>query len=197
MRARLALSVSGVAHELREVALKSKPPQLLAVSPKGTVPVLVLPSGQVIDESLGIMRWALEQNDPLDWLQQALAADIEALTTINDGVFKQALDRYKYPYRYPDQHCGDVALFAQTQREVASSWLYTLDERLSEGWLLGSHSGIADMACLPFVRQFAHTDATWFAGQPWPKLQRWLARFEEGSLFASVMVKHELWLTED
>ncbi|MBC7609640.1 MAG: glutathione S-transferase N-terminal domain-containing protein, partial [Polaromonas sp.] len=97
MRARLALAVSGVDYELREVSLKSKPPELLAASPKGTVPVLVLPNGQIIDESLDIMRWALAQNDPDGWLDVGSLDDMLTLITGNDGGFKHALDRYKYP----------------------------------------------------------------------------------------------------
>ena len=99
MRARLALAISGVPYELREVVLKSKPAELLAASPKGTVPVLVLPSGEVIDESLAIMRWALEQHDPDGWLKNGPIDDMLAIIAGNDGKFKHALDRYKYPNR--------------------------------------------------------------------------------------------------
>jgi glutathione S-transferase len=167
MRARLALAVSGVQYELREVSLKNKPPELLAASPKATVPVLVLPSGQVIDESLDIMRWALEQNDPDGWLNLGPLDDMLTLIAANDGRFKHALDRYKYPNRYPLESGGDVQAFALAQRFKAGSWLQTLEPRLSQGWLFGYKASIADMATLPFVRQFAHTDADWFAAQPW------------------------------
>ena len=193
MRARLALAVSGVDYELREVSLKSKPAEILTASPKGTVPVLVLPSGQVIDESLDIMRWALAQNDPYSWLTQATLADMLALIADNDGKFKHALDRYKYPNRYPLESGGDAKAFALTQRLKAASWLQTLEPCLSQGWLFSPQASMADMATLPFVRQFAHTDAAWFAAQPWPQLQAWLARFEASGLFESVMAKHELW----
>jgi glutathione S-transferase len=192
MRARLALQVSGLQYELREVSLKSKPAEMLAVSPKGTVPVLVLPSGQVIDESLDIMRFALEQSDPDGWLGPVLD-DMLTLIAGNDGEFKHALDRYKYPNRYPLESAGGVQAFALAQRLIAASWLQTLEPRLSQGWLFGNQPSLADMATLPFVRQFAHTDAAWFAAQPWPRLQAWLARFEAGALFESVMVKHEFW----
>ncbi len=189
IRARLALAASGVGYELREVSLKSKPPELLATSPKGTVPVLVLPSGQVIDESLDIMRWALAQNDPDGWLRPAIS-DMLALIAGNDGDFKHTLDRYKYPNRYPLESGGDVKAFALAQRFQAASWLQTLEPRLSQGWLFGTQASLADMAILPFIRQFAHTDAVWFAAQPWPQMQGWLARFEASALFASVMCKH-------
>ena len=193
MRARLALAVSGVDYELREVSLKNKPAELLAVSPKGTVPVLVLPNGEVIDESLDIMRWALGQNDPDGWLSVSSLDDMLALIAGNDGKFKHALDRYKYPNRYPQESGGDAKAFALAQRFDAARWLAGLDARLSQGWLLGSQPSLADMATAPFVRQFAHTDAAWFAAQPWPQLQAWLARFEASALFESVMAKHEPW----
>ena len=196
MRARLALEASGVSYELREVSLKNKPPELLATSPKGTVPVLVLQGGQVIDESLDIMRWALAQNDPQGWLSNGSSGDMQALIAGNDGHFKHALDRYKYPNRYPLESGGDVRAFTTAQRFEAASWLQTLEACLSQGsfvWLYDHQASLADMATLPFVRQFAHTDAAWFAAQPWPQMQAWLARFEASALFEAVMAKHEVW----
>ena len=187
------MAVSGVDYELREVSLKSKPPELLAASPKGTVPVLVLPNGQIIDESLDIMRWALAQNDPDGWLDVGSLDDMLTLITGNDGGFKHALDRYKYPNRYPLESGSDANTFALAQRFEAASWLAGFEERLSQGWLCGAQAGLADMATLPFVRQFAHTDAGWFVAQPWPQLQAWLARFEASTLFEGVMAKHQPW----
>lgn len=192
IRARLALEVSGLQYEQREVSLKSKPPEMLAASPKGTVPVLVLPGGQIIDESLDIMCWALEQNDPDGWLSPSMD-DMLALIAGNDGEFKYALDRYKYPNRYPLESGGDVKAFAMAQRFEAANWLHTLEPRLSAGWLFGHQPSLADMAILPFVRQFAHTNAAWFAAQPWPGLQVWLARFEACVMFDGVMAKQRLW----
>ena len=193
IRARLALAVSALVCELREVDLKNKPPQLLAVSPKGTVPVLVLPSGQVIDESLDIMRWALEQHDPENWLKNGPIDEMLALIENNDGPFKKALDHYKYPHRYLQESNGDTVAFALAQREAGARWLETLEARLGKGWLFGTQASLADMACLPFVRQFAHTDVAWFTDQPWPQLQAWLAQFEASALFAGVMGKHQQW----
>jgi glutathione S-transferase len=195
MRARLALAVSEQACELREVVLKNKPPALLAASPKGTVPVLVLPDGQVIDESLDIMRWALARHDPAHWLSPPDAAqeDMQALIAANDGAFKLHLDRYKYPHRYAQESGGDAAGFALKHRSEAAHWLAQLDARLGAGWLLGTQASLADMALLPFVRQFAHTDADWFAAQPWPRLQGWLAAFKGSTLYAGVMGKHTPW----
>jgi glutathione S-transferase len=195
MRARLALAVSAQPHELREVVLKNKPTEMLTASPKGTVPVLVLPGGEVIEESLDIMRWALSRNDPAQWLSPAQASqqEMDALIAANDGDFKRHLDHYKYPNRYPQESEGDAASFALKHRSDAAHWLAQLDDRLAAGWLMGYQASLADMAILPFVRQFAHTDADWFAAQPWPRLQAWLAAFEASALFAGVMGKHAAW----
>lgn len=197
MRARLALAVSGQAYELREVVLRDKPAELLAASPKGTVPVLVLPEdGTVIDQSLDVMLWALRRNDPEGWLSppQASIDDMLALVGHNDGEFKRSLDRYKYPNRYPDESAdGDAQAFALRHRTEGAAWLAGLDGMLEGGWLFGARACLADMALLPFVRQFAHTDAAWFSAQPWPRLQAWLAGFEAGALYAGVMGKHAPW----
>lgn len=197
MRARLALAVSGLPYELREVVLRSKPAEMLAVSPKATVPVLVLPSGEVIDESLGIMLWALRQNDPECWLlpQRGSVVDMLALVAANDGPFKQHLDRYKYPNRYAQESGGDAARFANAHRAEAAHWLGDLELMLGDGCLFGSATSLADLAVLPFVRQFAHTDAAWFASQPWPRLQVWLAGFEASDLYLGVMEKHPVWVS--
>jgi len=199
MRARLALASSGQAYELREVALRSKPPELLAASAKGTVPVLVMPDGTVIDESLDVMRWALHQHDPESWLQAPPVgpADMPELIAVNDGVFKQHLDRYKYPNRYPHESGGDAAGFAQSHRAGGAAVLASWQARLGHApWLMGDRASLADMAVLPFVRQFAHTDAAWFAAQPWPQLQEWLARFEASVLYQGVMQKHLPWQSQ-
>jgi glutathione S-transferase len=195
MRARLALAVSGEPYELREVVLRDKPAELLAASPKGTVPVLVLPDGLVIDQSLDVMLWALRRKDPESWLSPPGGSldDMLALVAVNDGEFKRHLDRYKYPHRYPEESAGDVQVFAQLHRAQGAAWLAKLDGMLVDGWLFGPRVSLADMALLPFVRQFAHTDAAWFAAQPWPKLQAWLAEFEAGALYAGVMDKHAPW----
>jgi len=198
MRARLAIVVSGLHVELREVVLKNKPSELLAASPKATVPVLVLPSGEVIDESLNVMQWALGQHDPEQWLEtqdsEVSSADMLALIAANDGAFKHSLDRYKYPHRFSAEHRDvDATTFARRHRSVGAAWLCRLEPQLVRGHLFGSRASLADMAVLPFVRQFAHTDATWFAAQPWPHLRAWLGAFEHSRLFASVMYKHLPW----
>jgi glutathione S-transferase len=187
MRARMAVAVSGVKVELREVVLRDKPPEMLEASPKGTVPVLVLLDGGVIDESLDIMRWALGQNDPENWL----AHDDVELITANDGPFKYALDRYKYPHRY------DLA-DGVAHRAAALTHLAVLNECLdTKPFLGGGQSGFTDIALFPFVRQFAATDPAWFAAQAMPALQTWLASLTETALFAVIMTRYPQWRAGD
>jgi len=181
MRARMALRYSGVSVEIVEVSLKAKPAQMLAISPKGTVPVLDA-GGQVIDESLEIMCWALAQNDPDNWL---LGGDsrIAELIEANDQVFKVHLNRYKYAERYPEQPM-------EVYRAEGALFLQRLDELLEgRDYLLTAHPSLADIALLPFVRQFAHVDRDWFAQTPYVRLQAWLQRFLESELFTGIMKK--------
>ena len=187
MRARLALAVSGAAIRIREVVLRDKPAAMLAASPKGTVPVLVLPDGTVIDESLDIMHWALALNDPENWLASD-PAGTAALIAECDGPFKHALDRYKYPNRY-----DGVDPLAQRAAGLAilQEWNARLDA--SGGQFLTPHHTLADMAIFPFVRQFAATDRDGFAAQNLPALQAWLAGHLASPLFKSVMTKHAQW----
>ncbi len=190
MRARLALVVSGQRCELREVVLRAKPPSLLAASPKGTVPVLVLPHGQVLEQSLDIMRWALGQHDPEGWLQPDAGTldDMLALIAECDGPFKQALDRCKYPNRFPDADPAQAWL-------QADEWLQQLETRLTtQPFLFGNHAALADMAIAPFVRQFAGIDPTRWQAQPWPRLQRWLADWQSSELLARAMPKYPAWV---
>jgi glutathione S-transferase len=192
MRARLALHASGMATEHREVVLKNKPAHLLSLSPKGTVPVLWLPGAagsKVLEQSLDIMFWVLRQHDPLGWLPASDAgmADALALIAHNDGPFKQQLDRFKYPNR---SHLESGV----ADRDAAAIWLHTLDARLrAQPELAGEHFGLSDAAIAPFVRQYAHTDPTWFAAQPWPALASWLTKFEASDLFQAIMHKHAPW----
>ena len=189
MRARLALAVSEQAVEHREIELRNRPPELYEASAKGTVPVLILPDGRVIDESLDVMLWALEGNDPLGWLPRSDEERREMMGVIatNDGEFKHSLDRYKYANRTPDADPLE-------HRERASLVLRDLDARLSRStFLFRETASLADMAVAPFVRQFAFADREWFDGEPWPKLRGWLDEFIASPLFVRVMAKHELW----
>jgi glutathione S-transferase len=190
MRARLALRVSGLAYEHREVALKSKPADMLAVSPKGTVPVLCLPSGQVLEQSLDIMQWALQHHDPHAWLPQTPQAQAWTQATIecNDGEFKAHLDRYKYPQRFGLQ---DGAAHREQGAVVLMRWQAVLQQ---QPFLAGAQWGLVDACLAPFVRQFARTDRAWFDTQPWPQLAAWLLAFENSEDFLAVMHKHLLWV---
>jgi glutathione S-transferase len=179
----MALRVAGTPVELREVSLKAKPDAMLAASPKGTVPILVLPNGQVIDESIDIMQWALAANDPDDWL----AGDAQALIASNDGPFKHHLDRAKYPHRYPGAD-------AEVHRAAALELLLPLEARLAEtAFLCGPYMSVTDASLLPFVRQFARIDMDRFATEAVPHLTRWLTAWEASDAFAAIMVKVPLW----
>nr|WP_321441740.1 glutathione S-transferase [uncultured Hyphomonas sp.] len=193
MRARLALSAARLDIRVREVVLRDKPAAMLEASPKGTVPVLVLESGEVIDESLDVMRWALAQADPEGWLD-ADAAETDALIARNDGPFKRALDRYKYPNRYEDEGADPAA-----NRDAGLAILQDLSERIAAhgGQLCGAAPTLADMAIFPFVRQFAHTDMEWWeAAAPGP-VKTWLAGHKESARFRAIMKKYPQWAPGD
>ena len=181
MRARLALRYSGVPVRIVEVSLKAKPAEMLALSPKGTVPVLSV-DGRVIEQSLEIMQWALAQHDPEDWLLQGDPA-VLALIDENDQGFKYYLNRYKYPERYPEHPM-------EHYRAEGEVFLQKLEGLLAErDYLLTNHLTLADAALAPFVRQFAHVDRVWFAGTSYKRLQVWLQRFLDSPLFVAVMAK--------
>ena len=189
MRARFALLACGWQCELREVVLRDKPPELLAASPKGTVPVLVEVDGTVVDQSLDIMVRVLRQHDPAGWLSPELGTldDMRALILQCDTDFKQQLDRYKYPNRFEG---ADAA----AHRLHGAHFLADLNSRLGASrYLFGDHPALADMAIAPFVRQFAQTDPGWFALQPWPALQGWLAALVASPLWTGAMQKYPAW----
>ncbi|WP_349630545.1 glutathione S-transferase [Altererythrobacter sp. KTW20L] len=182
MRARMAMLASGIAYTHREVLLRDKPPAMLAASPKGTVPVLVLPDGTVIDESIDIMRWALAQHDPELWLPHIDAGLIE----IFDSAFKHHLDRYKYANRY-----GADPL---VHRAAGLVLLADLDERLAgQNYLGGATRGFSDIALFPFVRQFAAVDADWFATRAPVAVRKWLELLTASELFQRAMVPTAPW----
>lgn len=182
MRARMALLMSGTIYAHREVVLRDKPAAMLAASPKGTVPVLVLADGSAIDESIDIMRWALSQRDPEDWLPRADAV----LVAKFDGAFKHHLDRYKYAGRYDADPL--------THRAAGSAMLAELDGRLKEqDYLDGAARGFSDIALFPFVRQFAGVDTDWFAAHAPRRVCEWLAILVASELFEQAMVRIAPW----
>ena len=180
IRARMALHCAGVPFVLEEVALRQKPPGLLAASPKATVPVLVLPNGEVIDQSLEIMYWALRQHDPEGWLHPGTSHWV----TLCDNTFKPLLDRYKYASRHPEHT-------PQAHRQHAlEALILPMEAQLGQTpWLLGARRTLADVALLPFVRQLAGVDAAGFALLPLPNVQAWLAQGLASRWFIEVMQK--------
>ena len=189
MRGRMGLSIAGVPVQVREVVLRDKPAEMLEASPKGTVPVLLTSSGDIVDESLDVMRWALAQNDPEGWLD-ADPDTTNELIARNDGPFKRALDRYKYPNRYSDED-----LVPGAARASGLEILQDLDVRITAqgGQLVRAERSLADIAIFPFIRQFAHTDMDWFNAQDLPALQAWLEGHKQSSLFKGVMKKYAQW----
>jgi len=179
MRARLAIQQSGKYVELREVVLKDKPTQMLDISPKATVPVLVDIDGRVIDESLEIMDWALAHT---------LTDQQQELVKLNDGAFKQALDRYKYYARFDDQEEGKSPLDFRTE---ALAYLVKY-----EAYFCENDPSIFDLTVLPFVRQFRGVDELWFDQQALPSLHRRLQAFLQGDSFKNVMKKYTKWQPE-
>jgi len=190
MRARMALMISRKQCIIREIVLRNKPAPMTNISPKATVPVLQLTGDQVLDESLDIMMWALNQNDPDGWLvpEKGTITDMHALIVENDGPFKNHLDRYKYATRYgqstdPEYHRREGVLF-----------LKTLNTRLErQDQLFGRCPSLSDFAIFPFVRQFANTDRDWFDLQHLPYLQKWLAEHLSSQLFQTIMKKWPVW----
>ncbi|MCZ2498527.1 glutathione S-transferase [Xylophilus sp. Kf1] len=193
IRARLAVRAAGLAVALREVVLRDKPAELLALSPAATVPVLQLPDGRVLLHSLDIMRWALAVHDPHGWLRASEADPAQALVDCNDGPFKQSLDRYKYASRHPEKTAD------AWRDEAVDRWLAPLEDRLSRHrCLLRDTPSLADMALLPFVRQFAGVDPAWFdTTAALPRLREWLQRLVATPLFESVMQRTAPWRPGD
>lgn len=186
IRARLAIKASGIAVELREVVLAEKPDELLRISPKATVPVLQLTDGQVIDESVDIMQWALQENDPQHYLSADIY-EINELIGLNDNDFKQHLDRYKYADRFPEHSC-------EYYREQCEGFLQQLEYRLSNSlYLISNEISMADIAIFPFIRQFAFVDKSWFDESEYKKLNEWLTKMLESELFNEVMTKYPQW----
>jgi glutathione S-transferase len=187
MRARMALAYAGIAVEIREISLREKPASMLAISPKGTVPVLQS-DGLVIEQSYDIMKWALRQSDPAQWLSKDTESLIDEWVTKNDGPFKKLLDQYKYPDRYPDVQ------LEETLSQAVALFLGPINEQLKTNrYLLGPKISLADVALFPFVRQFAMVDPDWIDQSGLNFLKQWLNEHIESPLFLSVMQKYPTW----
>ena len=181
----MAITSAGIPVEIREVELRHKPEHMLTISPKGTVPVLQLTNGAVIEESLDIMRWALAQHVPERW--QLFSNEADRLTKWNDGDFKYYLDRYKYADRYPDFSQGHY-------REQAEVFLTELETRLvNSRYLCGNDFSLADAAIFPFVRQFAGVDRNRFKASVFRALNNWLEAILATELFSWVMTNQQPW----
>ena len=187
MRARLALAYSGIDYEHREILLKNRPDELYALSPKGTVPVLQLNDGTVIDESINVMKWALAQSDPDCWYTDKIVEQ-NSLIAQNDDEYKKRLDMYKYHERFPE---GSYDEFQNAVGETLKVYESILSK---SSYLCGDNVTLADMALFPFIRQGAHVDLAWFNAQ-FPILSKWLKIFNESELFMSIMKKYTLWET--
>jgi glutathione S-transferase len=188
MRARMALKLAEIDVEIREISLRKKPAHMLQASPKGTVPVLVLQDGQVIEQSLEIMHWALKTHALQANIHAGAGASVLALISENDDAFKRAIDAYKYPERYPNktqsQHRADGEVFLQKLENLLQDKLY----------LFSATPSLADIAIFPFVRQFAAVDAAWFDSLPYTKLKTWLKTFVDSELFVSIMEKQPTYV---
>jgi glutathione S-transferase len=183
----MALAYSGITVEIREISLREKPASMLAISPKGTVPVLHS-EGLVIEQSYDIMKWALRQSDPDQWLSTETESLIDEWVAKNDGPFKKLLDQYKYPDRYPT-----IAL-EETLSQAVVFFLGPINEQLKTNrYLLGSKISLADIALFPFVRQFAMVDPDWIDQSGLNFLKQWLNEHIESPLFLSVMQKYPTW----
>ncbi len=185
----MALKYAGIEVELREVDLNNMPPQALKISPEATVPALLLPDATAMDESWVIVKWALEQNDPDNWLgdNKKYALDAEILVETNDFSFKEDLDHYKYADRFPEHT-------EKYYREACEEFIEELEDMLCENnYLLADQLTLADIGVFPFVRQFSLVDKEWFDQSPYPHVRRWLEALIAIELFQQVFQKHALW----
>ena len=193
MRARMALAYSQQVVEIREIVLRDKPKSMLELSPKGTVPILILNDKNLLEESLDIMHWALTKHDPENWLPKSKTINIEMLNLIKlcDGEFKVHLDHYKYADRYPDHSTSDY-------RQLGEGFLKILNQQLSTHiYLYGQKISLADIAIFPFIRQFAHVDKAWFDQSEYEHLKMWLAHHLASEYFLCIMKKLPQWSEGD
>ncbi len=193
IRAHMALKYSGIQVELREVDLKNMPEQALKLSQHATVPILVLADGSVMDESWDILKWALKQNDPDNWLgdNNEFLLDAEILIETNDFSFKEDLDHYKYADRFPEHS-------KEHYRKAGEEFIGELEEMLANHqFLLSGRLTLADIGVFPYVRQFSLVDKDWFDQSPYSKVKKWLNSLIDCELFQDAFQKHDLWQPGD
>ncbi|MFL2983182.1 MAG: glutathione S-transferase N-terminal domain-containing protein [Candidatus Neomarinimicrobiota bacterium] len=185
MRARMALAYGKIPYLHREILLKNRPKNLYDISLKGTVPVLLLEDGFVLDESIEIMRWVLKESDVDEWYLDKKDVQ-DQLIDLNDMDFKKKLDKYKYHIRYPEFQF-------EKYRDDVSEYLFSYDNILhSQSYLSGNQLRFVDIALMPFIRQCAHVDLDWFNNQ-FKYLSKWLAILKKSKLFKIIMQKHDIW----
>lgn len=191
MRARIAIFKSKQTVALRDIVLSNKPTEMIAASPKATVPVLVLADGSVVEESLSVMLWALNESDPNDLLhselEQQLSSMLELINSF-DNDFKEALEQYKCAKRYRETNVIEC-------RAHCEQFIQLLEVRLNEhAFLMSNKESLADIALLPFIRQFARVERQWYLQSPYPKVRQWLNNYLQSPMFTKVMAKYPLWL---
>lgn len=187
MRARLAIYKSKQAVELRDVVLSNKPAEMIIASPKATVPILVLTNSKVIDESLDVMLWALGESDPENLLHAANTDRVLNLVDLFDSEFKPRLEAYKCAKRYHESN-------VQECRQACELYIQNLEQRLmSHHYLIDENESMADIAILPFIRQFAKVERQWYLQSPYPKVRDWLNQYLQSAMFNKVMTKYPLW----
>ena len=187
----MAVHISGQKCELREVLLRDKPTSMLEYSPKGTVPVLILQNGNVIDESLDIIDWALNLNDPDDWQRSKDTKKTKELIKINDGEFKYHLDRYKYSKRYDNED-------PEFHRKKCLKFIESLNNELNNSkFIFDNNISYVDIVLLPFIRQFRIADMEWFDSLPYDNIKVWLSKFLDSFLLNIIMKKYDLWKEGD
>ena len=190
MRARMVLLHSKIQCEIREIKLSNKPKEMLAISPKGTVPVLILENGDILDESLDVMLWAIEQGN-LRNLFNSGKKEILDLIKINDGEFKDAIDRYKYSSLYPEKPMIEY-------RKMCELFLEKIESYLEKNkFIFGKNISLADLAIFPFIRQFCRVDIDWFNSSLFKKIKEWTLFFEGSENFIDIMRKIKPWTTGD
>lgn len=190
MRGRMGIALSKQQVLLREIITKDKPSELLASSAKGTVPVLVLPDGQIIEQSLDVMNWALQQNDPQDLLRSSnstLNQQVHQLIKVNDDEFIGHLEKYRASVRYRN-------IDKEQRRQDCEGFISKLEALLTDqAYFFGETPSLADFAVMPFVSQFVRVEKKWFVQSEYQNVGRWLRTHLDSKLYTQVMKQYPLW----